>query len=218
MANADCPESTHTSCLSILTSCFRPSGQSKSPGPKTDNEQTTSAQNSGTIAVNPTTSSSGLTPNQILRVSPIETAVPVHDQSEDFELAELGQGEDLSASTVVSKLWQEALEQSDEETKKKIKQLDKTENLIQIEQLINLIRDKRDAFKADTPSINIHGKEVIWRDCAARVINVLTILGDVASQFAPSPSSAVWSALKVLLKVTRALLLYTARKNANSLA
>ncbi|KAF7532740.1 hypothetical protein G7054_g7688 [Neopestalotiopsis clavispora] len=128
------------------------------------------------------------------------TVIPDQVEKRDHELAAAAQEEHLPSTIDASELWQEVLEQSDEETKKKIKQLDQTDTLIHIDQLIDLIRDKRDAFKVDTPSINIHGKEVIWRDCAARVISILTVLGDVASQFAPSPSSAVWSALKVLLK------------------
>lgn len=162
----------------------------------------------------PTTTTTLLVPEQTLRDC-TNTVIPDQVEKRDHELAAAAQEEHLPSTIDASELWQEALEQSDEETKKKIKQLDQTDTLIPVDQLIDLIRDKRDAFKVDTPSINIHGKEVIWRDCAARVISILTVLGDVASQFAPSPSSAVWSALKVLLKVTIALLLHTARGNAD---
>ncbi|EHK20932.1 ankyrin protein, partial [Trichoderma virens Gv29-8] len=42
--------------------------------------------------------------------------------------------------------------------------------------------------------------EIMWRDYANRVVTWVTAIGDISINFAPAPSSAVWSAVKVLLK------------------
>ncbi len=44
-------------------------------------------------------------------------------------------------------------------------------------------------------------REIVLREYAVNIINVLRNIGDVAIQFAPPPASTAWSAVKVLMQV-----------------
>lgn len=99
-------------------------------------------------------------------------------------------------------LWQKAFEEMDEAARKQIRNdFDQSGDISAVGNLIQIVQDHTTRFN-DSPTKIIAGERtIIWRDCAARVIDWLTILGDIAVNFAPSPSSIIWSALKVLLKV-----------------
>ncbi|KID61782.1 uncharacterized protein G6M90_00g113390 [Metarhizium brunneum] len=100
-----------------------------------------------------------------------------------------------------SSLWQEALEKTDKMTKARIdKYMSREDVKVQTNELIGIVREREKEFQDKTHKINIGDREIIWRDYANRVVSWITDIGNIAVQFAPSGSAAVWSAMKVLLK------------------
>ncbi|KAM0429782.1 hypothetical protein ACHAPT_006388 [Fusarium lateritium] len=115
------------------------------------------------------------------------------DQNEPPAKSSEGAGE--------SELWLEALEKTDERTRESIEGLlNQASDKAQADELVSIVKKREEQFKDETPKMEIGGREIIWRNYASRVISRVTDIGDIAIPFAPSPSSTVWSALKVLLK------------------
>lgn len=96
-------------------------------------------------------------------------------------------------------LWQEAFKQLDAMEKDILgKDVVKSDGAIA---LIDTVRARESEFKNESAKLKIGDDEILWRDCAARVVRWLTSFGDIAVTFAPNPASVVWSGLKVLLQV-----------------
>ncbi|UKZ78191.1 hypothetical protein TrVFT333_005926 [Trichoderma virens FT-333] len=98
-------------------------------------------------------------------------------------------------------LWSRAYEKLDDKTKKWVRDASKNESgEARSQDLITLVRKREEEYKDATPKLRIGDSEIMWRDYANRVVTWVTAIGDVSINFAPAPSSAVWSAVKVLLK------------------
>ncbi|KAM0492985.1 hypothetical protein ACHAP8_009514 [Fusarium lateritium] len=100
-----------------------------------------------------------------------------------------------------SELWYEALRNSDDQTKDAIQRY-RTSNKDEFEaaKIIAMVQKKQESFVNNAAKIKIGKREIIWRDHATRVVAWATNIGDIAVPFAPTPSSTVWSALKVLMQ------------------
>jgi hypothetical protein len=99
-------------------------------------------------------------------------------------------------------LWSRAYRRLDEKTKKWIEDASKKESGEEKAQdLIRIVRKREEVYKEETPKLKVGDQEILWRDYANRVVAWVTAIGDISSSFAPAPSLAAWSAVKVLLKV-----------------
>lgn len=108
----------------------------------------------------------------------------------------------LTQSAKEPDLWLEAYQTADERTRKWIGKLSPSQDdAAHVKELVALVRKREEEYKNTTPKIKVGEREIIWRDHADRVVAWMTAIGDIAIQFAPAPCSAVWAALKVLLKV-----------------
>ncbi|OBS29493.1 hypothetical protein FPOA_03430 [Fusarium poae] len=112
-----------------------------------------------------------------------------------------GQGKNPIRIEGDSELWYEALRKSDDQTREAIQRhRTSTRDENKAAELIAMVRNKQENFANTTAKIKIGNREIIWRDHATRVVTWVTNIGDIAVPFAPSPSSTVWSALKVLMQ------------------
>ncbi|RWA07141.1 hypothetical protein EKO27_g7963 [Xylaria grammica] len=112
----------------------------------------------------------------------------------------LSAGNEKSTEREENDLWREAFEKVDEATKKQISGDFGRSGDDPVRSLVSIVQGHEARFKGKSAKIKVGEREIIWRDYAARVVDGLMVLGDVAVQFAPAPSSIIWSALKVLLK------------------
>ncbi|UKZ46852.1 hypothetical protein TrVGV298_001063 [Trichoderma virens] len=114
----------------------------------------------------------------------------------------------LAAISEGNKLWMEAYKTSKPETKKWIagfpKQIDllKQVDNVQMNELIRLVQDIEKRHQDRALLIRVGEKDIFWRDYAPRLISSIKAIGDIAIQFAPAPSSIVWSALKAVLQMS----------------
>jgi len=67
---------------------------------------------------------------------------------------------------------------------------------------VELIRGSEEKHDQEALQFKFHGRVVILRDYTSRVTSFITTIGDIAINFAPAPSSIIWNALKVVLKVS----------------
>jgi hypothetical protein len=72
-------------------------------------------------------------------------------------------------------------------------------------ELVALVRLREDQHVKDAPKLKIGDREVLWRDYAEMVVGVVITIGDITINFAPTPSAAIWSGVKVLLKVSNVI-------------
>ncbi|KAM0426280.1 hypothetical protein ACHAPT_008320 [Fusarium lateritium] len=143
----------------------------------------------------------------------VEAAVSVPDESRaklsasvEEELAPTNQASDQASSkvddtTTSLDLWLETYEELDSDTRKWVGDVSGVTNVKDsTQELVDLVRKSEDEYKDQTPKITVGNRQILWRDYAERVVSWLTTIGDIAITFAPAPSSAAWSAVKVLLK------------------
>ncbi|UKZ52374.1 hypothetical protein TrVGV298_006150 [Trichoderma virens] len=134
-----------------------------------------------------------------------ETRGAINDQSiesrtdaieETGEIVEIGKEKNNGCD-----LWSRAYQKLDDKTKKWVGDASKNESgEARSQDLITLVRKREEEYKDATPKLRIGDSEIMWRDYANRVVTWVTAIGDISINFAPAPSSAVWSAVKVLLK------------------
>lgn len=106
-----------------------------------------------------------------------------------------------------SDLWLRAYQKLDDSTKKWIEDYsNKDSGEDNAQALIADVRKREKEYKDGTPKLKVGDQEILWRDYANKVVAWITAIGDISISFAPAPSSIVWSAVKVLLKVLEALL------------
>ncbi|KAI0449027.1 hypothetical protein F5B21DRAFT_495696 [Xylaria acuta] len=181
-------EQVDGSCLSVLSSCFGTKRKGRSPVANSPSEET-SPRKSGIRTPQPETSLPAAKALGTTSPNPSGTANPPVENEE-------------STQTQEDDLWQKAFEKLDEVTKKQISEdFGQSGDEGSVKTLICIVQDHEARFKEGSAKIKVGERVIIWRDYAARVVNGLTILGDIAIQFAPTPSPIIWSALKVLLKV-----------------
>ncbi|UKZ68210.1 uncharacterized protein TrAtP1_009245 [Trichoderma atroviride] len=179
-------EQGYFGCLDVLSSCFKQPPKARSPSPDTPNARPARAQSPETKA--PKATSSAISSSCDTSASPKvnEISSQTHNQPS-------------SNVQQVSDLWAEAFQGLGEEYKKSISANVSSISDKPAEQLIGLVRGREENFKDRSAKIKIGEREVLWRDCATRVISLLSATVDIGIQFAPAPGPIVWSALKVLL-------------------
>ncbi|KAF2993176.1 hypothetical protein E8E13_000879 [Curvularia kusanoi] len=108
----------------------------------------------------------------------------------------------VSHSVAPQSLWQEAYGKADEGTRKWIDGLNKVTDTADklLPELAKIVQSREEEHITAAPKLKIGDHEILWRDYAERVVGVITMIGDIAISFAPAPSSAIWSGVKVLLK------------------
>lgn len=109
---------------------------------------------------------------------------------------------DIIEESVKSDLWSRAYQKLDGEAKKWTG--DTAQNgggEGRTQDLIKIVREREEEYKDGTPKLRVGDKEILWRDYANGVVAWVTAIGDISISFAPAPSTVIWSALKVLLKV-----------------
>ncbi|KAK2015697.1 ankyrin [Colletotrichum eremochloae] len=188
----------HYGCLDVLSSCFKQPPKARSPSPDTPNARPARVQRPETKPDQPNAPLSTVNVPEEASSAVLNTS----DTSASHSMSEISlESHDQPSPDVqqVSDLWAEAFQGLDEEYKKSI-----SANVAFIhdnpaEQLMGLVRDREDKFNDHSAKITIRGREVLWRDCATRVISLLSAAVDIGIQFAPAPGPVVWSALKVLL-------------------
>ncbi|KAJ0346170.1 hypothetical protein COL154_002639 [Colletotrichum chrysophilum] len=209
--------SEDSGCLSVLSSCFKRRGKPR-PGPSECPNQLAPLVSSATqvtelSSLNPANDETSASTNPEIQTpafleesSSAPSAVNVKDKPAsvtpitDQESATT----DRAAATV--DLWQEAYNKVDENTRKWIDSIPGAANAKDpVKELVELVRLREEKHGKWAPKLTIGGRQ-IWRDYASRVISLLTAIGDIAVTVAPAPSSTVWSAVKMLLKLRLARL------------
>lgn len=109
------------------------------------------------------------------------------------------------ATAISLELWIEAYEEVDDKTREwigRVPEIDNVKNFAQ--DLVEVVHRREEEYEGD--QLDLEGskgkRKVLWRLHAERVVSWLTAIGDIAVPFAPAPSSAVWSGVKVLLNVS----------------
>ncbi|OHE99342.1 hypothetical protein CORC01_05383 [Colletotrichum orchidophilum] len=103
------------------------------------------------------------------------------------------------AATILD-LWKEAYEKVDVKTRNWIDSLPPADVKDPATELVELVRSCEKIHDEESFKLKVGDREILWRDYAKRVVSVVTAIGDIAVSFTPAPSTAVWSAVKVLLK------------------
>ncbi|GAW17761.1 hypothetical protein ANO14919_072280 [Xylariales sp. No.14919] len=177
-------------CLATLSSCFRTRRKDRSPV----------VRGLGGQKSHP--------PNYRVETPRAEAPLPAADalgttlleSTNTLSTPTLSAENEKSPEKEENDLWHEAFEKIDEATKKQISGDFDRSGDDPVRSLISIVQGHEARLKGKSAKIKVGEREIIWRDYAARVVDGLTVLGDVAVQFAPAPSSIIWSALKVLLK------------------
>lgn len=121
---------------------------------------------------------------------------------------------DAIVENVEPDLWSRAYRKLDKKTKEWIEDASEKESGEEKAQdLIKIVREREEKYKDGTPKLRVGDQEIIWRNYANRVVAWATAIGDISTNFAPAPSSVVWSAVKVLLKVRKTI--HSSRKYEN---
>ncbi|KAF5007062.1 hypothetical protein FDECE_6607 [Fusarium decemcellulare] len=200
-------------CLKAMTSCFR--NRNKPPGTpdvsKSPNRPIPASREVCEPALlAPTTSDA----SAALPSTTAVTEQPQKEASRSSLLAPLsaeGSATTGSPTQQISQvqakldLWREAYDQVDNNTRGWIDDIIPTGTINvkdTTDDLVKMVRNGEDERKDETPKVTIGDRDIIWRDYAQRVITGLTTIGDIAIPFAPAPSSAVWSAIKVLMQAS----------------
>lgn len=108
-------------------------------------------------------------------------------------------------TTISLELWKEAYEKVDDKTREWIGRVPEIDNVkIFAQDLVEVVHRQEEEYEGDHLDLEVgKGKRrILWRLHAERVVSWLTAIGDIAIPFAPAPSSAVWSGVKVLLNVS----------------
>lgn len=205
------PKEPGDGCLSVLSSCFKGRGKrqsvdAQSPRPRGNAVVEISALPlSSTIAherASTPRSTGDLVPG------PIETKTPpsaVIDNKPRSAVSGSGQTSMLRKDCGAQlDLWQQAYNTAEENTRKWIHENigDWSESANPFTELMDLVRSSDEKHDQDALQFKLHGRVVLLRDYTSRVTSCLTAIGDIAINFAPSPSPIIWNAVKVVLKVS----------------
>ncbi|KAG5660351.1 hypothetical protein KAF25_002957 [Fusarium avenaceum] len=113
------------------------------------------------------------------------------------------------AAAISLELWIEAYKEVDDKTREWIGRVPELDNVKTFAQdLVEVVHRREEEYEGD--HLDLEGskgkRKILWRLHAERVVSWLTAIGDIAIPFAPAPSSAVWSGVKVLLNFLDALI------------
>ncbi|KAL7931999.1 hypothetical protein V8C35DRAFT_308211 [Trichoderma chlorosporum] len=111
--------------------------------------------------------------------------------------------ESPNKTAVAPDLWSRAFQELDEKSRKWIPKSSDQETECGkkwASDLIALVRQREEEYKDKTPKLKVGDREIIWRDYANKTVTWLATIGDIAVNFAPTPSPVIWSALKVFMK------------------
>ncbi|KAJ4245767.1 hypothetical protein NW762_013891 [Fusarium torreyae] len=214
MANSD---DSDVGCMKALASCLRNRGKKSAKHPVAATASGCSASPTSDIRepiqLSPTTVQ---TPTALPIPSSIQTAAKDQLIIENPHQEDEGDTVTVSAEASVKvetptnpgfpnttklDLWQEAYDELDDKTRAWVGDVSAFIDVkATTDELVMLVRESEEKHKGATPKLKIGNREIIWRDYANRVVTGLTSIGDIAITFAPAPSSAVWSGIKVLMK------------------
>ncbi|RYC65916.1 hypothetical protein CHU98_g284 [Xylaria longipes] len=184
-------EQADSGCFAVLTSCFGTKRKDRSPISKGPSDEKCRPRNSSIETARPKAS--------VPAANTLGTTLP--DPANILDVPTPPAENEGSTRTQENNLWQEAFAKMDEVAKKQISEdLDQPGDESPVKSLIRIVQEQSKSFDEESAKIKVGDREIIWRDYAARVVGGLTVLGDIAIQFAPAPSPIIWSALKVLLK------------------
>ncbi|KAI1778949.1 hypothetical protein F4818DRAFT_402973 [Hypoxylon cercidicola] len=198
----------HGGYVAVLLSFFRTKRKDQSPAANNAGDEANHSQNSDTATPQPEAS------------SPVDAlGTPLPDPSDTVDASASPVEIEESTQMQDNDLWREAFERISKEEKEQISEdlgqsgnENTAKSLIRIEKdqakfnkesakdLVRTVKDHEAKFTNEATKIKVGERVIFWRDYAARVVDGLTVLGDIGVQFAPAPSAVVWSALKVLLK------------------
>lgn len=191
-------------CLSALSSCFKRRGK-----PQHDDSMSLAGEVDELPAPRPADDGMSAlggpeveSPASLPVVSPAPPSTGIVNNPAPLAATTILGPPTIDGSTTTIDLWKEAYDKVDPETQAWIDTLSPPSNAqdpaIELAELVRSSEKKHDeeAFK-----IKFGEREILWRDYANRVVSVITAIGDISINFAPAPSTAVWSAVKVLLKV-----------------
>ncbi|KAJ2988525.1 hypothetical protein NUW58_g3928 [Xylaria curta] len=176
-------------CFAALSSFFRTKRKDRSPVEIHPSDETSSPHHCGIETLRPESSLAAADVPRTTDCSDIpEPLIPTVENRDPNHTQE-------------NDLWQAAFEMIGEKEKEQIRgDFGQFGNENPVQGLIYTVKEHTARFEEESAKIKVGGRVIIWRDYAARVVSGLTVLGDIAIQFAPAPSSVIWSALTVLLK------------------
>ena len=126
------------------------------------------------------------------------------DSTEEARSIEASSSTGAQAQNVQSGLWYIALQKLSSEEKAAIQQISVNLKLEIVEQLHDVVQQKRDECLKKRWKFNFHGREIILRDLAEKIIfglNKFKEIGDVAVNFDPVHAALPWAGVRFLLQV-----------------
>ncbi|KAL7932068.1 hypothetical protein V8C35DRAFT_308389 [Trichoderma chlorosporum] len=190
MASAAQGEQNDGGCFAVLSSYFKRKTK-KHDGTQNSSGLLSGAQTSASNAVSSTSPNPSQETNAALNNKSVGSRTDVLEESFRF-------GKERNDA---SNLWSRAYQRLDDKTKTWIENASKNDNGEERTQdLITLVRKREEEYRNGTPKLRVGDYEVIWRDYANMVVAWMAAIGDISMGFISPQPSAVWSALKVLLK------------------
>ncbi|KAL7945705.1 hypothetical protein V8C42DRAFT_321338 [Trichoderma barbatum] len=185
-------------CLSLLSSCFRP--KHKAVALENTHRSPNPAPDAGALPIKSAPESEQLDP-PISSLPPLQPTLSPTQRPASSVTDKVSQSPDTTAAA--PDLWFLACQQLDKKTQTWI--LDNSEPKAEggkqwATDLIALVQEREAEYKDKTPKIKVGNREIIWRDYANKTVTLLLTIGDIAVNFAPTPSPIIWSSLKVFMK------------------
>jgi hypothetical protein len=99
-------------------------------------------------------------------------------------------------------LWLEAFERLPEETQRELRLSNAEEKPCheQLHELTSLTKARQEECEKKFWKFRVGSHEIVLRDYAGTIVDVLRKIGDVAIQFAPPPASIPWAVVKTILQ------------------
>ena len=138
-----------------------------------------------TVKVNP---KSGSAPNSTEEAKPIKASSSAGAQDKDVQ----------------NNLWNFALQKLSSKEKEAIQQINLDPKLEIVEQLRDVVQQKREECLKKRWKFNLQGQEIILRDLAEKIIvglNKFKEIGDVVVNFNPVHAALPWAGVRFLLQV-----------------
>lgn len=189
-------------CIGVLSSCFKKPCKEQAKAPISSNRKVATAPSIPTTAQssNKTQTSDKLSA-PLAAGSQAPSSAAVADSPISHPAAD--QKSTLSGGPVnLDGLWQEAYQEADTKTRIWIDEiLSDDTSADPLQEMVDLVRSAEDKYKEKSLKLRVGDREILWRDYTNRVVSVVTAIGDVIVHFGTARYSAVWSPVKVLLKV-----------------
>lgn len=189
-------------CMSMISSCFKKPHKEQLKGRISSNRTVTTAPPIPTTTQSPNRTPTSDEPPALLAASShVSLSASVTDGPTPRPAADQNSTVD-DGPVKLDGLWQEAYQEADTKTRTWIDEIVSDATPADpFQDMVDLVRRAEERHKEKPLKLRFGDREFLWRDYANRVVSVVTAIGDIAIPFAPAPSSAVWSPVKVLLKV-----------------